>query len=444
MPLQLRLRGLIFLIGRYLPTPPPPQHEIEIVAESYLRLESKRAVEAELGMTEAHVRTRLQHASEQGLLGTKPVLPSFRLSQTTAVTDGEGNVVREFIQQKPERGGVFEVPDGQKIKGVSALVDGDKRIINQWIKTDADRAAQQAAMEAAVEALKEEIPRAEPIMRPASSISSLLCQYTITDNHLGALAWNEETQGGDYDLTIGERLIMDWFAAAIEQAPDARRGVLAQLGDFLHYDSFKSITPEHGNLLDGDTRYPKMVRAAIRIFRRVIAMLLEKHEQIDLIMADANHDPSSEVWLREMFAAWLADEPRVHVITNPGSYSYIEHGLVSLFFHHGHRRKISDVDSVFAGKYREVYGRTRFSYAHIGHLHKDELKSTNLMKVEQHETLAAPDAYAANGGWLSGRSAKVITYHDQFGEVGRNILTPEMVAGAYIAANDNRKSEVAA
>ena len=33
------------------------------------------------------------------------------------------------------------------------------------------------------------------------------------------------------------------------------------------------------------------------------------------------------------------------------------------------------------------------------------------MKVERHETLAAPDAYAANGGWLSGRSAKVITYH---------------------------------
>jgi hypothetical protein len=50
------------------------------------------------------------------------------------------------------------------------------------------------------------------------------------------------------------------------------------------------------------------------------------------------------------------------------------------------------------------------------------------MKVERHETLAAPDAYAANGGWLSGRSAKVITYSKRFGEVGRITLTPEMVA----------------
>jgi hypothetical protein len=192
-------------------------------------------------------------------------------------------------------------------------------------------------------------------------------------------------------------------------------------------------------LLDGDTRYPKMVRAAIRIVRRVIRMLLEKHERVDVIMADANHDPSSEVWLREMLAAFYDDEPRVVVDTTPGTYTMLEHGDVSLFYHHGHRRGIGNVDSVFVGKFREAYGRTRHSYAHIGHKHQDELKNTNLMKVEMHETLAAPDAYAANGGWLSGRSAKVIYYHRKFGFVGNNIMTPEMVLGAakMQAANDN-------
>jgi hypothetical protein len=50
------------------------------------------------------------------------------------------------------------------------------------------------------------------------------------------------------------------------------------------------------------------------------------------------------------------------------------------------------------------------------------------MKVEQHETLAGRSSYEANGGWISGRSAKVITYHKRFGHVGRNIITPEMVA----------------
>lgn len=284
-----------------------------------------------------------------------------------------------------------------------------------------------SVIRAAFEALKEDLPRAEAITAPAHANADLLCQYTITDLHLGALAWNEETGGGDYDLGIGEKLVLDWFNAAIAQAPAASRAVFAQLGDFLHYDSFKSITPEHGHLLDGDTRYPKMVRTAIRVVRTVIRQLLEKHETVDVIMCDANHDPSGGVWLREMLAAFYENEPRVHINTNPGTFSVIEHGIVSLFYHHGHRRNPKNVDSVFAGKYREVFGRTKYSYAHTGHKHADELRSTNLMKVEQHETLAAPDAYAANGGWLSNRSAKVITYHATFGEVGRITLTPAMV-----------------
>jgi len=49
------------------------------------------------------------------------------------------------------------------------------------------------------------------------------------------------------------------------------------------------------------------------------------------------------------------------------------------------------------------------------------------MKVEQHETLAAPDAYAANKGYLSGRSAKVITYHKRVGEVFRSTVSAQMV-----------------
>jgi len=49
------------------------------------------------------------------------------------------------------------------------------------------------------------------------------------------------------------------------------------------------------------------------------------------------------------------------------------------------------------------------------------------MHVEQHQTLAAPDAYASRGGWMSGRSAKLITYHKEFGEIGRSAITPEML-----------------
>lgn len=402
---------------------------IEIV-DAYKRASNnKEQVARDLGIPASTVKARLRVAARRGFLGYKPTLDGFEIARISSTLDANGNVKASHIQQKPERElSPFNLPQGHVIKGISALVDANGNVQQSWYKTAQDAVQRDAAMRAAVEAFKEDMPRAEAVPAPISTLSDLLCQYTITDAHLGALAWNEETGGGDYDLSIGEKLIMDWFSAAIASAPAAKRAVLAQLGDFLHYDSFKSITPEHGHLLDGDTRYPKMVRAAIRIVRKISRMLLEKHGEVWIIMADANHDPSSEVWLRELLAAFFEDEPRIHVDTNPGTYSVVEHGNVSLFYHHGHRRGVKNVDSVLVGKFREIYGRTRFSYAHTGHKHSDELITTNLMKVEQHETLAAPDAYAANGGWLSGRSAKVIIYHAEYGEVGRSTLTPEMVA----------------
>lgn len=409
-----------------MPTP-PIDDKIARTAAERPKHDSNVATANALGISEKTVRRHMALAAERGLLSLDPVMPGFAIKSVASKTaDGH------WVKQTKAAGEVHEIPDGFTLKRDSAYTDAEGRRVAGWRISEPSKEAQLAAMQAAVAAFKEEIPRAEAVAAPSYSELDLLNQYTVTDHHLGALAWNEETRGGDYDLRIGESLIVDWFAAAIAQSPSARRAVFAQLGDFLHYDSFKSITPEHGHLLDSDSRYPKMVRAAIRIVRTVIGMLLEKHEQIDVIMCDANHDPAGEVWLREMLSAFYENEPRINVDTNPGTYSVIEHGDVSLFYHHGHRRDIRKVDSIMVGKYREIYGRTKYSYGHIGHKHQDELITTDLMKVERHETLAAPDAYGSN--WLSGRSAKVITYHRKFGEDGRVTLSAARVIGA---ANDN-------
>jgi hypothetical protein len=364
------------------------------------------------------------------MLDAAPAMPGFRISQVSETQDADGEVRSRSIQQKPEHGEKFVVPEGQYLKRVSALTNADDEIIVKWNITDKDAQAHAAAMRATVDALKEELPRIQPIPAPSTGNTNLLNQYTVTDLHFGMLAWKEET-GSDWDLKIAEQLLLDWFAAAIRQSPDASTAILCQLGDLLHHDAHISVTPTHAHVLDADSRLQKMIRVVIRTMRRIIRMLLEKHEHVHIIMADANHDPAGGAWLREMFAAFYEDEPRVTVDSSASTYYVHEFGLTSLFYHHGHKRKIANVDSVLVGKFREVFGRTKFSYAHLGHLHSDELKSApTTMKVERHETLASPDAFAANGGWLSGRSAKVITYSRHFGEVGRITLTPEMVAGA--------------
>lgn len=419
-------------------TPATPDEALLATHAAYLANDKNQSATAKaLGVSRETVQRHVRQAAERGLLGPEETLPGYVISSLSK------KVGNSYVKQVRAPGEVFEIPSTHVTGKITVNRDADGRVIQDWLRVEPDKVAQRQAFEAMVQGFADALPRADIVAAPAHTIADLLNQYTITDNHLGALAWNEETRGGDYDLRIGEQLIVNWFAAAIAQSPPAKRAVFAQLGDFLHYDSFKSVTPEHGHLLDSDSRYPKMVRAAIRIVRTVIRMLLEKHEQVDVIMCDANHDPAGEVWLREMLAAFYDEEPRVRVDTNPGTYSVIEHGNVSLFYHHGHRRGTKNVDSILVGKFRKVYGRTHYSVAHVGHKHKDELVTTDLMKVEQHETLAAPDAYGSN--WLSGRSAKVITYHKDFGEDGRVTLSAARVMGGYrTAANDNEPKEEAA
>ncbi|WP_158892418.1 MULTISPECIES: winged helix-turn-helix domain-containing protein [unclassified Pseudomonas] len=320
------------------------------------------------------------------------------------------------------------VPDGYKVRGVSTLYNSKGEIAAQWVKSDIDRERWAELMQAALDGMCDTIPRLEALPAPlAMSRPDLLATYIITDYHLGMLAWGEETRGASYDVKIAENQLVAWFATAIALAPDAEQAVFAQLGDFLHWDGLDAVTPTSKHVLDADTRFQRLVRVAIRVIRRIVDMLLAKHARVHLLMAEGNHDLASSVWLREWLAALYENEPRITVDTSADPYYCVEHGRTSLFFHHGHKRRMGQLDDVFAAKFRAVYGRTRHSYAHTGHLHHNETKETNLMTLEQHRTLAAADAHASRGGYQSGRDAKVITYSAEHGEVSRLTISPEML-----------------
>jgi hypothetical protein len=312
------------------------------------------------------------------------------------------------------------------VRGISTYYNAEGKASGQWVKTRLSDVKLQEIMLETVEAMKEEIPRVTMLQPPPLGNENLLNCYVITDYHMGMLAWHEEC-GEDWDLKLAEDLIVKWFAQAIKLSPNADTAVFAQLSDFLHFDGMDAVTPASKHLLDVDTRFAKLVRSSIRILRTIIDMLLAKHQKLHVIMADANHDPVSQIWLREWFGAMYENEPRVTVDKSPSPYNVYEFGKVVLFFHHGHKRKVANVSEVFAGKFREIFGRTKHAYAHMGHLHHIDVKENNLMIVEQHRTLSPSDAYAARGGWLTGRDAKVISYDKRYGEVSRLTINSDML-----------------
>ena len=352
---------------------------------------------------------------------------NYEMARAMGMAEG---TIRYRLKQEAKKSELTEklddkIPHGQKLRGVSTLYNADGEATMQWVKTSADLERQQEMLFETAKALAEDIPREKEISYTGVSDSELLACYIISDYHLGMLAWDEET-GANWDLKIAEEVLVDWFMRSINSARGAHTAVLCNLGDFLHWDGLDAVTPTSGHVLDADSRFPKIVSVAIRVLRRVVNMLLEAHEHVHIIMAEGNHDLSSSVWLRALFAEKYADNPRVTVDNTPSPYYAYEWGDTSLFFHHGHKKKVGAITEVFASKFRDVFGRTKYSYGHVGHMHHRDVKENGLMEIEQHNTLAAPDAHAARGGYHSKRRASVITYSKTGGEEERFTKRPKI------------------
>lgn len=318
------------------------------------------------------------------------------------------------------------LPDGFKLKGTSTLYDKDGKLTAQWVKTEADKARQEEMVREAIHAAMEDVPRLAAVPAPAGTEDHLCNVYTLTDSHVGMLAWHKEG-GDDWDLEIAEKCLTHCFESLVSQSPEATTCVIAQLGDFLHYDSMEAVTPTSKHLLDADGRFGKMVRVSIRLLRKLVDYALHKHQKVVVLMAEGNHDMASSVWLRNLFATLYENDPRIEVIDSELPYYIHEHGKTMLAWHHGHLNKNERLPLLFASQYPETWGRTKKRYAHVGHRHHVEIKEHSGMTVVQHSTLAARDAYAARGGWMSERQITGYTYHTEFGQVASTTITPEMM-----------------
>lgn len=327
----------------------------------------------------------------------------------------------------PDHDMTHVAPEPFVVKGTSTLYDAEGKPKLQWVKTRLDDQRAEAMLLEMAAGLAETLPRLPALPAPAHTDDALLNLHVFTDCHLGMLAWHREG-GADWDIKIAERTLLGAFEAMLAAAPPAETCFVANLGDMLHWDSLLPVTPTSAHVLDADTRFAKVVRAAIRVLRRIIDMALLRHRHVHVLMAEGNHDPASSVWLSGLFAALYEQEPRVRVIDSPLPYYAHRHGRTLLAFHHGHLKKFADLPLLMAAQFPAEWGATTRRYVHTGHLHHAEEKDFPGIRVVRHPTLAARDAYAARGGWISERQAAAITYHAEFGHVGTAIVTPEMLS----------------
>ena len=344
------------------------------------------------------------------------------------VRDTVKNVKSKAAMQglSPDHDMNHTVPFGFNVKGVSTYYSEDGKPLGQWVKSVADKEAQFQMMIERIELACEGIKPWKPIREPKKVEQDLLSLLVITDFHLGAYCWGQETSE-DYDTNMARDLFLSSVKEMIDSTPKSKIGMLCNLGDFLHWDGLEQLTPSGKNLLEGDSRYSRIVDIAMTVMDEAVRMMLKKYEKVVFVCAEGNHDIAGSIWLRKFIRKLYANEPRLEVIDNDFPYYAYRHGETMLCFHHGHKAKMGSLPKVFSSepRFREDWGRSKIAYIHSGHYHHERLLEDAGAITEQHPTLASRDSYATRLGLMSQRGAKVITYDATDGEVARITVRPK-------------------
>lgn len=338
----------------------------------------------------------------------------------------KANLVRKGWS--PDHDMTHIVPDGFRLKGTSSLYkEGVKAPVMQWVKTTADSERQHEMMVAACEAMSQDLPQIDPVKGPIATLSQLMAVYPIGDAHIGMRAWGEETQGDSWDMTEAVRVQCGAMAALVNLAPAAEQAVIINLGDWFHADNMEGMTSRSGHIMDLDGRYAKMISVGMKVMRQCIASALQKHASVRVINVVGNHDDTGALWMSVALRHTYENEPRVMVDRAPSAFHYIEHGKVLIGTHHGHTCKSERLPGVMAADQSEAWGRTKYRYWYLGHVHHQSVKEYAGVTVESFNTLTAKDAYAAFGGYRAQQNMKCIVMHSEFGEVSRHTVSPDML-----------------
>ena len=390
---------------------PISDERLREIAETVSKSPSRPAAATALGLSESTIRHHLRTAARRGLLGFAPVLEGFEVSKVS--TDPKG---RSYVSQKPERGGAFEVPAGHSIKGISALVDGDGRTVQQWVKTrgEPDPLALADAIKAAFADYK--YP-AQALPAPDIKYEDILAFLPISDMHMGMRAWGRSV-GADWDLNIAVKTFGAKWRQLMAQCVPAKQAVMLWGGDVFHSNNNKGET-DAGTPLDMDGRYDAIVEKTCFLAVEFVDVALQRFEHITIRVLKGNHDPDSSVALVYFLLAHYRNEPRVTVDCDPSYFWAFQFGKTMHFAHHGHKLKPKRAPITMAVDYPQMWADCPHRFASFFHVHhSSRLHEDGSVDVRTWQAPVASDEWHHGQGYRAGRSFHAVFFDREEGYRG--------------------------
>lgn len=352
------------------------------------------------------------------------VLPGHEVRSHTRAFDAKGNLTSEHIKTGMATSDEeFEVPQGHRVRGESALLNGNGEVLQKWVKTVEGERTDEIIAEAAKRAAAEYVAPAEPIfLDPYASTHmdpKLMNLHLLPDLHIGlhSSALNAQM---NWDLPTAIDTYKRLTRLLIERSPPAHTGVILGGGDLLHADDPMQATRGSGNRLDVGEPYDVVLAGAENLMVYKVELALQKYQKVIVRILKGNHDPDSAVAIAHYLAAWFRNEDRVEIDVDPSLFWYFEWGVTMLGATHGHETKIKQMPGVMAADRAEMWGRTKVRYAHGFHIHHNSAGAGEEggASWQTHEAPTPRDEWHQGNPYRSRRAMPLITYHKDHGEVG--------------------------
>ena len=329
----------------------------------------------------------------------------------------------------PDRDVNHRTMEGFNTKFVTSRFDGEGNLQGQYVRQEREKFDLDAMLNDFKEGLQGELSGLhKPVNAPSETLDKLMNCYMIGDHHLGMYAWSKETGDDNYDTDIGVGLLEDAVDSLVARSPNSRHGLLCNLGDFFHSNNIKGETAG-GTPLDTDGRYGRTVKEGVNLLKRIVIRLLEKHEIVTVLNVRGNHDSDPALWLNEAMRMYFENEPRVIIPDNYSKFTHLEFGNSLIVLHHGDKINPQRIYESVTRRLPVEWGRTKYRFGWLGHLHHKESKEIGGMMFEQFNVLTTPDAWHAGAGFGSSRSMTCIVLSEDYGEDSRVIINPDRIEG---------------
>jgi hypothetical protein len=267
-------------------------------------------------------------------------------------------------------------------------------------------------------------PRIDKSKSKVNTDVDTLTLYPLADLHLGLLAWGKESER-DWDLPIAIEAYQNAMQKVADASPASERAIILGGGDLLHSDNYKPLTPVSGNFLDVDSRFPKILKAAIDLLVFQIDLVRKKHKSVTVRILPGNHDITAAIAVTYALHGYFrGQEEFVRVDLDPGLFWFYPFENVLIGATHGHAAKVNEMPLIMANRVPSHWAASRHRFVHTFHVHHKSrfVHEGGGVIAETHQSPVSQDAYHYGKGYLSGRSMQSITYHREHGEVARSTV----------------------